>query len=118
MILLIVFTFLFKNQKAEKKQVQIIKIVPDPGLEIKPKTPNVRDLILAGAFKRAKDRSPLWKNFDDRGLEHPNFVNKKIKYNRKEFTMIKIGNPLLHPISLLTCILLALLKRRRKVLEL
>lgn len=72
----LVFSFLFKNQKNEnnneKKQV---KLEVDPGLEIKPSTPNVRDLILNGAFKEGKDRSPLWRNYDDRNLTRPAFVS-------------------------------------------
>jgi hypothetical protein len=50
----------------------------DPGLVIKTGTPNVRDLILAGEFKGAKDRSPLWRNYDDRKLSHPVMVNLKL----------------------------------------
>jgi len=53
---------------------QVVHMEVDPGMEIKPKTPNVKDLIMAGEFKGAKDRSPLWKNFDDRKLSRPAFV--------------------------------------------
>jgi len=53
------------------------KIQFDPNLVIKAKTPNIKDLILDGSFDRSlKDRSPLWKDFDDRNLSHPNFVFK------------------------------------------
>jgi hypothetical protein len=53
------------------KQVNGKPIEMDTMMEIKSKTQNVKDLILAQNLKGAKDNSPLWKNFDDTKLERP-----------------------------------------------
>ena len=54
---ILVFSFLFKNEKKDP-----IKDL-DTGMVIKSETPNVRDLIMAGAFKMGKDKASqqrLW----------------------------------------------------------
>jgi hypothetical protein len=66
-----VFTFLFKNRNNNKNATLEV----DPGMVIRSNTPNVRDLIMNGNFGNDKDRSPLWKNYDDRNLTHPNMVS-------------------------------------------
>lgn len=89
----LVFSFLFKNQNKNNKQ---IRIEVDPGLDIHPRTPNVRDLILAGQFKNGKDRSPLWRNFDDRNMTRPSFVSHFIKINYIRMGFIVIMHGYLH----------------------
>jgi hypothetical protein len=71
------FSKLFKNQLRVKTNVDPVpnksEIVPDPNMVVQTKAQNVKDMILDMQAHGAKDRSALWRNFDDSKLERPLF---------------------------------------------